>query len=275
MAVVSVWFLGCAINVIQTPLRAIIADIAPESQQELGQSISSIWQAIGGIVGFLVGYIWDPLTIMRPYFVASATALVATTTIACFVAKEVRIHSRPVVVHALTRLSWFAWLAETPREFDGHHRVLWFYRACVFRCVRRHHKNANGNAPHLLPSVCDVGCVVRVQPQLASLDGPVHLRRRHSAPWNKKHASDGCICTVCAVGWDWLLACLTSAGRGQQLGGLGQAIASGVQCVCSFLVPSVVRMAGLRSVYVGCFLVFVASFVGMGLLPARTLRSGA
>lgn len=102
MAVVSVWFLGCAINVIQTPLRAIIADIAPESQQELGQSISSIWQAIGGIVGFLVGYIWDPLTIMRPYFVASATALVATTTIACFVAKEVRIHSRPVVVHALT-----------------------------------------------------------------------------------------------------------------------------------------------------------------------------
>lgn len=90
LAVVSVWFLGCAINVIQTPLRAIIADVAPESQQELGQSISSVWQAVGGIVGFLVAYIWNPLSIMRPYFVASAAALVVTTAVACVVAREVR-----------------------------------------------------------------------------------------------------------------------------------------------------------------------------------------
>ena len=81
--------MGCAINVIQTPLRAIIADVAPESQQELGQSISSVWQAVGGIVGFLVAYIWNPLSIMRPYFVASAVALVVTTAIACVVAHEV------------------------------------------------------------------------------------------------------------------------------------------------------------------------------------------
>lgn len=115
VAIVAVWLLGCAINVIQTPLRvcspltmrmlsnspthrrcvylppspqAIVADVAAEEQQETGQSLASIFQALGGIVGFLVSYIWYPVAIMRPYFVASSVTLVVTTIITCCVAKE-------------------------------------------------------------------------------------------------------------------------------------------------------------------------------------------
>lgn len=228
MAVVSVWFLGCAINVIQTPLRAIIADIAPESQQELGQSISSIWQAIGGIVGFLVGYIWDPLTIMRPYFVASATALVATTTIACFVAKEKRhVNSMDTTgcCGSIARVfsDVFVGITKMP---TGMRRICYLQFATWAAWFAY-----NPNWPAWMGQYI--------------YGGATQHPGTKSTPQTAAFA------------------------RGQQLGGLGQAIASGVQCVCSFLVPSVVRMAGLRSVYVGCFLVFVASFVGMGLLPAQ------
>lgn len=89
-ALVAVWVLGAAINIVQTPLRAIVADVAAEEQQELGQSLASAWQACGAIVGFMVGFVWDPLSIMREYFGASAACLVLTTAIACCISSEKR-----------------------------------------------------------------------------------------------------------------------------------------------------------------------------------------
>eukprot|EP01029_Cantina_marsupialis_P013946 TRINITY_DN309089_c7_g1_i1.p1 TRINITY_DN309089_c7_g1~~TRINITY_DN309089_c7_g1_i1.p1 ORF type:complete len:478 (-),score=152.91 TRINITY_DN309089_c7_g1_i1:820-2253(-) len=86
IAIVAVWILGAAINIVQTPLRAIVADLASEKQQNLGQSLSSLWNAFGAICGFLVGK--HALSIMHLYFEMAMALLFLTSVAACIIGKE-------------------------------------------------------------------------------------------------------------------------------------------------------------------------------------------
>lgn len=110
-AIAAFWIMDCSLNVLQTPLRvrwhrcacfsslrtdgaaapraqAIVADIAPSHQQELGQALVSLWSALGSIVAFLFGYIMDPVLYIREYFAIASCLLFFTCIAACVVAKE-------------------------------------------------------------------------------------------------------------------------------------------------------------------------------------------
>jgi solute carrier family 45 protein 1/2/4 len=55
LAIVMFWVGDFAINMIQTPLRALLVDIAPPSQQTLGNSLLSVMQGIGNLLVFSFG----------------------------------------------------------------------------------------------------------------------------------------------------------------------------------------------------------------------------
>lgn len=226
VAIVAVWLLGCSINVIQTPLRAMVADTAAEEQQELGQSISSIWQALGGILGFLISFVWDPTTIMREYFLASAGTLVITTIICCCVIGEKQ-HKNAVTVSGCC--------GSVGRVF-----------ADVFTGITK------------MPTGMKRICVLQFATWAAWF-----TFNPYWPAWMGKHIYQG---MPHHPGTPSTPATVRYA-RGQQVGGLGQAIAAAVQLGSSFVIPGLVKCFGLRPVYVGCFLTFVGCFFGMGFLP--------
>lgn len=226
IGIAAVWMLGAAINVIQTPLRALVADTAAEEQQELGQSLASMWQAMGGIAGFLVAFHWKALAIMREYFGASAITIVATTVVTCCIASE-KAHTnefRTVGCCAELRAVFGSIVAGLVKMPKGMRRI------CVLQfCTWAAWFMFNPNWPAWMGSYI--------------YDGTPHDPGTPMTDANNRYA------------------------RGAQLGGLGQAIAAGVQFLVSFVIPRVVKVFGLRSVYVACFLVFTGAFVGIGMLP--------
>lgn len=54
------------INVIQTPLRAIVADVSPPSMQSTGQLMAAMFQGLGGLLGYVLQkYLYtDPVEIL-------------------------------------------------------------------------------------------------------------------------------------------------------------------------------------------------------------------
>eukprot|EP00121_Abeoforma_whisleri_P014426 Awhi_evm1s13303 len=77
------------INVIQTPLRALIADFAPPEQQATGQLMASTFQGLGGLVGyFLQKFLWtDPLEILALFMVVFAINVIFVG-LTCWFVKE-------------------------------------------------------------------------------------------------------------------------------------------------------------------------------------------
>eukprot|EP01097_Dermamoeba_algensis_P007600 TRINITY_DN483_c0_g1_i1.p1 TRINITY_DN483_c0_g1~~TRINITY_DN483_c0_g1_i1.p1 ORF type:complete len:314 (-),score=44.99 TRINITY_DN483_c0_g1_i1:737-1678(-) len=55
-------FMDLSINAVQTPIRALVSDLASRDQQNLGQSIATLMQGIGAVSGNAVCYVFDPPT---------------------------------------------------------------------------------------------------------------------------------------------------------------------------------------------------------------------
>ncbi|KNC81766.1 hypothetical protein SARC_05935 [Sphaeroforma arctica JP610] len=89
VAMVSFICLDGCINVIQTPLRALIADFAPPSQQSAGQLMASTFQGVGGLVGYVLQkyFYTDPLEVMV-LFILVLVVNVVFVGLACFLIKE-------------------------------------------------------------------------------------------------------------------------------------------------------------------------------------------
>jgi solute carrier family 45 protein 1/2/4 len=102
LAVAGFWILDFANNMLQGPCRALVADIAGPEQQELGNSIFSLWIALGSVTGYIAGWIsWSEyISFMRTEacqaacedlrvsFIISIVLLIVTTIITLVSAKE-------------------------------------------------------------------------------------------------------------------------------------------------------------------------------------------
>lgn len=101
-AVIGFWLLDISNNMLQGPCRALVADIAGPKQQELGNSILSLWLALGNITGYIAGWIeWNHFITftrtnachsacedLRISFVISIIFLSVTVVITLIAAKE-------------------------------------------------------------------------------------------------------------------------------------------------------------------------------------------
>lgn len=77
------------INVIQTPLRALVADVSPPKHQGTGQLFCAMFQGLGGFVGYLLQR-WlytDPTEILMLYVCVFAINLLFVG-FTCFIVKE-------------------------------------------------------------------------------------------------------------------------------------------------------------------------------------------
>ncbi|KAF9515837.1 hypothetical protein BS47DRAFT_1444339, partial [Hydnum rufescens UP504] len=95
LAVFSVYFIDFSINAVMATDRAILVDILPASDQELGNAWAGRLAGLGSIAGFFVGNI--PLPTIFPYFgrtqlevlsVLSGIILLLTHGITCWAVKE-------------------------------------------------------------------------------------------------------------------------------------------------------------------------------------------
>lgn len=109
LATVSFWVMDCANNVLQLPARvrareqapsrcgpccrghtlrtqALVADLASEEQQELGQALVSLWSAVGSVAAFAAAALVDPVGRIRGYFGLASALLVCSCTATIVVA---------------------------------------------------------------------------------------------------------------------------------------------------------------------------------------------
>lgn len=148
LSVIGFWILDISNNLLQGPCRALIVDVAPHHQQELGNSLFSAWLGLGNVLGYLAGFApWseyfsfmqtkfceDACTNMRVAFAISVILLCITIALTLFGVKEKQ-YSRPTVAAEKSNLfvkiflsiarlsppmkrivtvqffSWFAWFA--------------------------------------------------------------------------------------------------------------------------------------------------------------------
>jgi solute carrier family 45 protein 1/2/4 len=103
LAVGGFWLLDISNNMLQGPCRALVADIAGPEQQELGNSVFSLWLALGSITGYIAGWMrWSrffPFMItsacreacadLRISFLFSVAFLIVTVTVTLFAAREI------------------------------------------------------------------------------------------------------------------------------------------------------------------------------------------
>lgn len=85
--------LDVVVNVIQTPIRAIVSDMASQDQQLHGQIISVVFQGVGAFLGFGIMKIWDV-----PYEAIFQVILVILSVVTAFVLIQVCICKEEVYV---------------------------------------------------------------------------------------------------------------------------------------------------------------------------------
>jgi hypothetical protein len=85
----SFFFSRSCINVIQTPLRAIVADVAPPSMQGTGQLMAAMFQGLGGLLGYVLQkFLYtDPVELLW-LFVCVFLINLLFVSITCFFVKE-------------------------------------------------------------------------------------------------------------------------------------------------------------------------------------------
>jgi len=94
LAVTGFWILDLSNNTVQGPCRALLVDLAPKSQQNLGGSLFSFMLGTGNLLGYLVGSLplqkWFPFfgTDIRALFMCGMVVLVTCVTITLVLAKE-------------------------------------------------------------------------------------------------------------------------------------------------------------------------------------------
>ncbi|KAL0485650.1 hypothetical protein AKO1_011902, partial [Acrasis kona] len=102
LAVIGFWLLDFSNNMLQGPCRALVADMVGPKQQELGNSIFSVWLAVGNVTGYIAGWVnWSyyfPFAMssacteacanLRVSFTMSIVFLIITVALTLFVSKE-------------------------------------------------------------------------------------------------------------------------------------------------------------------------------------------
>eukprot|EP00735_Rhodelphis_limneticus_P006913 TRINITY_DN19383_c0_g1::TRINITY_DN19383_c0_g1_i1::g.7801::m.7801 TRINITY_DN19383_c0_g1::TRINITY_DN19383_c0_g1_i1::g.7801 ORF type:complete len:521 (-),score=18.86,sp/O80605/SUC3_ARATH/29.47/1e-38,MFS_1/PF07690.11/3e-07,MFS_1/PF07690.11/8.9,MFS_1/PF07690.11/1e-10,MFS_2/PF13347.1/5.7e-07,MFS_2/PF13347.1/0.071,MFS_2/PF13347.1/1.1e+02,VIT1/PF01988.14/2.9e+02,VIT1/PF01988.14/0.52 TRINITY_DN19383_c0_g1_i1:5-1486(-) len=94
LAIISFSVLCCSNNLLQTPLRAMLAEECGPGQQNLAQAVTSTLVALGSVFGFLFGWFADPLEELQLYFMTSA-AIILTTTCILLIASPARYMPSP------------------------------------------------------------------------------------------------------------------------------------------------------------------------------------
>ncbi|KAL9647349.1 hypothetical protein ABK040_011714 [Willaertia magna] len=101
-AVIGFWLLDVSNNMMQMPSRALVADIAAEDQQELGNAILTFWTGFGNTLGYTAGFIeWssytttletdvcrEPCNNLKMCFLISMGFLIFSLIVTMIVAKE-------------------------------------------------------------------------------------------------------------------------------------------------------------------------------------------
>eukprot|EP00121_Abeoforma_whisleri_P014448 Awhi_evm1s13324 len=118
------------INVIQTPLRALIADFAPPEQQATGQLMAATFQGLGGLIGYFIQkFLWtDPLEILPLFMVVLAINIVFVGITCFFVTEE---HFPQAEGEKTTVAEPFVHLFKSIRGLSGKLAIV---GSCVFFC---------------------------------------------------------------------------------------------------------------------------------------------
>eukprot|EP00121_Abeoforma_whisleri_P011127 Awhi_evm1s10266 len=118
------------INVIQTPLRALIADFAPSEQQATGQLMAATFQGLGGLIGYFIQkFLWtDPLDILPLFMVVLAINIVFVGITCFFVTEE---HFPQAEGEKTTIAEPFVHLFKSIRGLSGKLAIV---GSCVFFC---------------------------------------------------------------------------------------------------------------------------------------------
>jgi len=98
-AIIGFWILDLSNNTVQGPCRALLVDLAPASQQNLGGSLFSFMMGTGNLLGYFVGSLhltkWLPFmkTDLRALFTIGIFVLIFCVAITIIFAKEISYNS--------------------------------------------------------------------------------------------------------------------------------------------------------------------------------------
>lgn len=113
VAMASFILLDACINIIQTPLRSLIGDIAPSASQGTGQLIAVCLQGLGGLIARIFQYFFytnDPLDITNLLIsVLVLNAIVISVT--CFFVKEEALKKKNIADENKTKAKCTEWLS--------------------------------------------------------------------------------------------------------------------------------------------------------------------
>lgn len=235
-----------------------MADVAHVEQQELGQSLASLWNALGAVAGFLASAWIDPVANIR-LFVGTASVLVAfTTAVACASVKEQALGGKEEEEEEEDTTST---LVATPGQPAGSAST-WGAATEAFRNMGR--------------GVCAMPKGMRRLCLLQFLTwGAWFTYNPYWASWAGSYLFGGHAPGVptCAANGTLIHPSPASAHaehlyrQGTSLAGFAQATAAGLQLLFSFAAPTLTRVVGLRATYAASFVVLVGALTGLGALP--------
>lgn len=231
-----------------------MADVAHVEQQELGQSLASLWNALGAVAGFLASAWIDPVVNIRLFLGIASTLVAATTAIACVSVKE----------RALGEAEEEAQPALVAAPGPEASKAVSTYEAAAeaFRNMGR--------------GVCAMPKGMRRLCLLQFLTwGAWFTYNPYWASWAGSYLYSGTAPGVPTCAANGTLIHPSSASThaehlyrdGTSLAGFAQASAAGLQLLFSFAAPTLSRVVGLRVTYAASFVVLVAALGGLGALP--------
>jgi len=104
LAIMGFWILDLSNNTVQGPCRALLVDVAPTNQQNLGGSFFSFMLGTGNLLGYFAGSLqmtrWFPFfgTDLRALFIVGILVLIFCTSITVFFTKEIPLTNQPAAV---------------------------------------------------------------------------------------------------------------------------------------------------------------------------------
>lgn len=259
LAVVSFILMDMSINVIQTPLRAIVADLAPAAQQELGQSMAQAWTALGAISAFgFTAIVGDPVASLHALLGTASLLVVLSVGVSAWAAQEVplrwlrRLHPELAAQQPAH--------SDVPQNTSACGRVLEVLTATV-RGIRA------------LPPDMKGICIVQVATWLIWFAFNPIWSNYMGELYQGQEASLGC-----EVGHsgDIDSAAEQRFSHGVAVGSQGMVGSAVLQFVTAAAVPSLLRFLGHRRLYLVCFGLAAMCFFVLAVLPVVPLDgSGA